>query len=278
MVNSISRVNELLLINELISVLLKIGPINLIFSLFFEGNKMKLENTLSTFLLGAWLFLGLSSLGYLLSKAVIDFKEYDRSVTVKGLSERELPADVVIWPIVFTEAGNDLNALYSSIDSNTQKIKSFLVSKGITTTEVTATTPSITDKFAQQYSNTSKTEFRYTAIENITVYTSKVNLARQTMSELAELGKQGIAFTSSDYQNQNEYIFSGLNKIKPEMIQEATTKAREVALKFAQDSNSKLGKIKQASQGQFDITPRDKNNPHIKKIRVVSTVEYYLSD
>ncbi|MBW2072165.1 MAG: SIMPL domain-containing protein, partial [Deltaproteobacteria bacterium] len=72
--------------------------------------------------------------------------------------------------------------------------------------------------------------------------------------------------------------FTGLNKIKPEMIQEATAKAREVALKFAEDSKSKLGKIKRASQGQFSIKPRDKNNPHLKKIRVVSTVEYYLSD
>ena len=62
------------------------------------------------------------------------------------------------------------------------------------------------------------------------------------------------------------------------MIEEATMQAREVALKFAKDSNSRLGKIKKASQGQFSISARDKNNPHIKKVRVVSTVEYYLSD
>jgi hypothetical protein len=98
------------------------------------------------------------------------------------------------------------------------------------------------------------------------------------MNGLAQLGKQGIAFTGGDYQNKTEYLFTRLNEIKPAMIQEATTKAREVALKFAQDSDSKLGKIKRASQGQFSINPRDKNNPHIKKIRVVSTVEYYLSD
>ena len=237
---------------------------------------MNQQNTLSAFLLGASIFLGLSALGYFISGAVISYKEYDRSVTVKGLSERELPADIVIWPIVFTEAGNDLSALYASIDGNTKKIKDFLVSKGIDAAEVNASTPSITDKFAQQYTDTTKAEFRYTAIETVTVYSTKVDLVRQVMTQLAELGKQGIVFTSADYQNQNEYIFSGLNKIKPEMIQEATTKAREVALKFAQDSNSKLGKIKQASQGQFEITPRDKNNPHIKKIRVVSTVRVLL--
>ena len=110
-----------------------------------------------------------------------------------------------------------------------------------------------------------------------TVYSSRVSLIRKAMGVLSELGKVGIAFTQG-YQNQIEYLFNGLNAVKPEMIQEATANAREVAVKFAQDSNSKLGKIKRASQGQFSINSRDKNNPHIKKIRVVSTVEYYLSD
>jgi hypothetical protein len=229
--------------------------------------------------LGASIFLGLSVLGYLLAGAAINWKEYERSVTVKGLSERELPADIVLWPIVFTEANNELGGLYASIDASTTKIKDFLVAKGIDVTEITASTPAITDKLAQQYNNNiTKAELRYTALQTVTVYSSKVDLVRKLMTELAELGKQGIAFTGGDYQNQPDYIFTGLNKIKPEMIQEATTKAREVALKFAQDSNSKLGKIKQASQGQFEINPRDKNNPHIKKIRIVSTVEYYLSD
>lgn len=239
---------------------------------------MRPENTISAMLLGASIFLGLSVLGYQLADAAINFKEYERRVTVKGLSEKELPANIVIWPIVFTEAGNDLAGLYSSIDVSTKKIKGFLSTKGIDAAEVSASTPSITDKFAQQYNSTTKAEFRYTAIQTITVYSPKVDLIREVMTELWELGKQGIVFTGGDYQNQTEYIFTGINKIKPEMIQEATTMAREVALKFAQDSNSKLGKIKQASQGQFEINPRDKNNPHIKKIRVVSTVEYYLSD
>lgn len=98
------------------------------------------------------------------------------------------------------------------------------------------------------------------------------------MNKLAALGKKGIAFTGHSYQNSTEYLFTRLNEIKPIMVEEATTKAREVAEKFAKDSNSKLGKIKKAAQGQFSINNRDKNNPHIKKIRVVSTLEYYLSD
>jgi hypothetical protein len=98
------------------------------------------------------------------------------------------------------------------------------------------------------------------------------------MSSLSELGKNGIVFSGEDYQAKTEYLFTKLNDVKPEMIEEATRNAREVASKFASDSNSSLGKIKKASQGQFSIEDRDKNNPHIKKVRVVSTVEYYLSD
>ena len=98
------------------------------------------------------------------------------------------------------------------------------------------------------------------------------------MSGLSSLGKKGIVFSASNYETRTEYIFSKLNDIKPEMIEEATNNAREVAQKFATDSQSRLGKIKRAYQGQFTISDRDNNNPHIKKVRVVSTVEYYLAD
>ncbi|MGR9086066.1 MAG: SIMPL domain-containing protein [Gammaproteobacteria bacterium] len=229
-------------------------------------------------ILGASILLGLAALGYLLGRAAIEFKEYERSVTVKGLSERELPADVVIWPIVFTEAGNELGPLYQSIEARKKTIEGFLVAKGIDPSGITHSLPSVTDKSAQQFTDGRKAEFRYAAVQSVTVYSSQVSTVRKAMNDLPEIGKHGIAFTGGDYQNKTEYLFTGLNRIKPEMIQEATNKAREVALKFAEDSSSKLGKIKQASQGQFSIESRDNNNPHIKKIRVVSTVEYYLSD
>jgi len=105
-----------------------------------------------------------------------------------------------------------------------------------------------------------------------------VDRVRGIIGALSDLGKQGIALTGGEYQSETEYLFTGLNTAKPGMIEEATRNAREVAEKFAADSKSTLGKIKNATQGQFTIEPRDKNNPHIKKVRVVSTVEYYLSD
>lgn len=236
------------------------------------------HNKANSFILGLFIALGLCALGYILGNAAIQVKEYERTVTAKGLSEREYPADIVIWPIQFTAASNKLEDLYNSIDSSFLKIKSFLDKHGVKAHEISLSAPAITDKSAQQYSASSNYEFRYTALQTVTVYSKNVEAIRSVKSSLSELGKQGIVFTGGNYDSQTEYLFTRLNEIKPEMIEEATKKAREVAEKFAADSQSSLGKIKRASQGQFSIQPRDKNNPHIKKIRVVSTVEYYLSD
>tara|TARA_R110002153_G_scaffold61213_12_gene165196 strand:+ start:2140 stop:2862 length:723 start_codon:yes stop_codon:yes gene_type:complete len=229
-------------------------------------------------ILGICAIIGLLGLGYLLKTAALEYKQFERSVTVKGLSEQEYPADIVIWPIQFAFAENDLAKLYNLVDSSTLKIGNFLQEHAINASEISIGAPAITDKSAQQYGGDNNAKFRYTAVQTITVYSKEVEKVRAVMSSLSELGKEGIVFTGDNYQAQVEYIFTQLNEIKPKMIEEATNKAREVAEKFASDSHSRLGKIKQASQGQFSISNRDKNNPHIKSVRVVSTVEYYLAD
>jgi hypothetical protein len=229
-------------------------------------------------ILGLCLILGLSSLGYLLGNAALQFKAFERTVTVKGLSEREFPSDVVIWPIQFAVASNDLTDLYQSIDDNSERILAFLLLSGISESEISFSSPAITDESAQQYGNQARAQFRYTALQTVTVYSSEIETVRRVMANLSELGKQGIAITGGDYQSQTEYLFTRLNDVKPEMIEEATQKARVVAEKFASDSQSSLGKIKTASQGRFTIEPRDRNNPHVKKVRVVSTITYYLAD
>jgi uncharacterized protein len=236
------------------------------------------DNKISAVILGVCLIIGLSSLGYLLGNAAIQYKEHERVVTVKGLSEREYQADIVIWPIQFSAASNDLEDMYKSIDDSTQKIKSFLELVGIKADEISYSSPAITDKSAQQYGSQNTVKFRYTASQTVTVYSKDIQTVRNVMGRMSDLGRQGIVFTGNNYQAQTEYIFTRLNEVKPEMIEEATRKAREVAEKFASDSKSALGKIKSASQGQFSISDRDKNNPQIKKVRVVSTVAYYLSD
>jgi uncharacterized protein len=227
--------------------------------------------------LGGLIALGLAVLGLTLGSSAIRFREYERVVSVKGLSEREVPADVVAWPIHFSGASSDLTALYAKLEADSKQVTAFLAERGFVPDEITLAAPTITDKLAQRYGGNEPVQLRYTADQAITVYSEKIGAVRKAQNELAELGKKGIAFGGAEYQ-RTEYLFTGLNDIKPAMIEEATRKAREVAEKFAADSNSKLGKIKSANQGQFTVNDRDSNTPHIKNVRVVSTVEYYLSD
>jgi hypothetical protein len=231
----------------------------------------------SSFILGAFIFAGLAAMGYLIGSSAIRFREYERVVSVKGLSERELPADVAVWPIHFTSANNDLTALYSTMEASAKQVSEFLIAAGFAPTEITAGAPAITDRLAQQYGNNEKVQLRYIANQTVTVYSGKIDVVRASQVNIAELGKKGIAFGGAEYQ-QTQYLFTKLNDVKPAMIEEATTKAREVAQKFASDSKSRLGKIKGANQGQFSVEDRDSNTPYVKRVRVVSTVDYYLSD
>ncbi len=235
-------------------------------------------NTKTSIILGSLIALGLFSLGYSLGGSIVKVKEFERSVHVKGLSQKEVKANVVIWPIAYLRASNDLSELYDSLDKDTQKIQSFLKEKSFLSDEITVKAPVITDKMAQGYGDNKNIKFRYSAVKVVTVYTDRIDLARESIIEIAKLGKTGVTFRNNSYENEVEYIFSGLNKIKPEMIAESTKNARASAQKFAEDSQSSLGKIKKAYQGQFSISPRDKNTPYIKSVRVVSTIEYYLSD
>jgi uncharacterized protein len=232
----------------------------------------------SASILGVLLCIGLLGLGFQVGKSIVAIKTFERTVTVKGLSEREVNADTAIWPITFNEAGNDLNELFSSIQKKNALITAFLIDQGFPATAIAVAPPGIVDKQAQGYSGTERMTFRYSANSTITVYTEDVPRVRMAMQNMVELGKEGIALAGRGYQTQTEFLFTALNRIKPDMIQEATQNAREVATKFAKDSQSRLGKIKQARQGQFSINNRDSNTPHIKRVRVVSTITYYLSD
>jgi uncharacterized protein len=232
----------------------------------------------SLVVLGASLLLGFIALGWLLGHAAVKVKRLERTVVVKGLSEREVPADIAIWPLTFQEASNDLNALFGSLQKKNGQITDFLAGHGIAKDAITVGAPTVTDRFAQSYGDTSNIAFRYTASSTVTVYSTDVESVRKAMKDAISLGKQGVALSGEGYQSQTQFEFSGLSKLKPAMIEEATKNARAVAEKFAEDSESRLGKIRSAQQGQFSIENRDSTTPHIKKVRVVATIEYYLAD
>lgn len=232
----------------------------------------------SALVLGACVAIGLIGLGITAGRGALAVKGLERYVTVKGLSEREVPADLAVWPIRYAEAGNDLPQIYAALERNRATVVRYLGERGFQAEEITVAAPLVTDKLAQQYGGNSVGPLRYTASQAVTVRSAKTDLVRESLQGIGELGRTGIVFSGSEYQQAAEFLFTGLNALKPSMIEEATRAAREVAGKFASDSDSRLGKIRSANQGQFSIEDLDSSTPHVKKVRVVSTVEYYLSD
>ena len=218
--------------------------------------------------------IGIASVGVSLKAGIDHFVDRDRVVTVKGLAERNVQADYVIWPVTFRVTGNDLSALYEKAQTQSEEIRNFLISQGIKAQDISQGTPSVQDLHADFYGNNLPPE-RYRMEMAVSVATTDVDTVLKAMVNQSELIQKGVLFTQN-YRTQ--FSFNGLNSIKPEMVEEATKNARSTAQKFAEDSDSELGKIRRASQGQFSIYDRDSNTPYIKRVRVVTTVEYYLKD
>lgn len=238
---------------------------------------MNTHSRQSAIILGVFFLISVLGSAQILSNSAIRFKEYERTVSVKGLSEREVAADTAVWPVRFSIADNDVSNLYATLEKNSQSIRNFLIAAGFSAEEITVGTPIVTDRYAQRWGE-QQGNFRYTAEQSLTLYTQKIDLLRATQLRTAELGKQGIVIGGEDYGQGTQYLFTQLNEIKPAMVEEATRNARLVAEQFAKDSNSQIGKLRRASQGQFTVEDRDSTTPHLKKIRVVSTVDYYLAD
>lgn len=174
--------------------------------------------------------------------------------------------------------GNDLQAIHAEINRANGVISAFLRRNGVKPDEISVSAPQIVDLRADRYNAQAEgTRDRYNVTSVITVASHQVDRVRSLMSRVGELLREGIAISDGGYENRVEYEFTSLNSIKPKMIEEATRNAREAARQFATDSDSELGKIKKATQGLFSIESRDQYTPYIKKVRVVTSVDYFLN-
>ncbi len=223
------------------------------------------------------LAVGMSLAGVFVRNGLSEFSSRSRVVTVKGLAEMEVKADKVTWPLTYKVLGNDLVSLYNEIEETDAKIIAFLKSRGVRDDEISVNAPEIIDTKAERY-NTTVQPYRYNVTTVVTVTSKQVDLVRGLINEQSELLKQGVAIVSGDYRYNVTYDYTSLNDIKPKMIEEATKNARKAAEKFAKDSESRLGSIQRAYQGQFSIENRDSNTPYIKQVRVVTTIDYSLED
>ena len=233
---------------------------------------MKNNILLPALVLAAGLIIG----GYFIGNMHKTGKEYDRYVQVKGLSEREVEADLAVWPINAVLTGNDLKTLKNSIENQNDLVYKFFIDLGFSDEELTRGMVNITDARSNLYNNNQYTGFRYLSKSEFTVRTKDIKKLQNALSESLNLMSKGIVLGSKNEWRPIEFIFTGLNELKPSMIEEATTNARQVAEKFARDSDSEVGPIRVARQGQFSINDRDQNTPEIKIIRVVSTIDYQL--
>ena len=241
-------------------------------------DKTKITDTVAARWVPALLVgIGLTLLGVFICNGFGRISANSRVVTVRGLSEREVMANKVTWPIVSKAVGDDLTDLYRQVSQTDDAIVSFLKANGVRESEYNVNAPKVQDMQADNYGG-NQAPYRYNVTTVVVVTSSDVKKINALMNKQTELMSRGIAIVAGDYNYQTLYEFTDLNKIKPDMVADATKNARKAADKFAEDSKSRLGKIKSASQGQFSIEDRDQYTPYIKNVRVVSTIEYFLKD
>jgi len=234
------------------------------------------------------LALGVFLAGFAVAVGVARIKSADRYVTVKGVAEREVSADIAIWPLSVVGADNDLAAAHGKLTRSINSARQFLGRHGIDTSHVELTDFSVSDALANQYGPNRAPANRYVIHQTLLVRSSTPDQVLAASQQIGELAAIGVVVSSGgEYRGPGSgptFLFTKLNDLKPAMIAEATSRAREAAQQFARDSRSDLGGIRKANQGVFEIVARDQapgitaDNQIAKTVRVVSTVEYFLRD
>lgn len=226
---------------------------------------------LAAFILGC----GFALSGFFIANGLTDSRQYNRFVEVKGLAERIVKSDEAIWTLNIKLVNNELPALYQAIDDAQAKAKQFLIKQGFKENEISTNPVSVTDNQSVSY-NQNQDMPRYSADTGLTVGTKQVDQVAAAVQKTGDLVQQGIVVTTSNA----TYRFNGLNDIKPALLNEATQSAHDAALSFAKNAAASLGYIRRATQGLFTIsdanTTYDSGNAIMKKVRVVTTVEYEL--
>ncbi len=240
--------------------------------------KMEIKNkVVSAALIGAGLAIG----GFSIGRGYYASHMNNRTVTVKGLAERDVKADVAVWTIKFQSTGNELAATQKKLNANMLKITQYLTKRGFADTEIMVGRINTNDLMANPYHDNSNGT-RYILTQEITVRSNQVDLVEESLRAIGTLVADGVVFDNQEYGSPVAYLFTGLNDIKPVMLQDATQNARQAADEFAKSSNATVGKIRRANQGVFSILPREQTpgaeeSYQINKtVRVVATIEYFL--
>jgi hypothetical protein len=234
----------------------------------------------------ALLAFGVALAGWFIGHGFVSGRSVDRFVTVKGVSERDVKADLALWPLNLNVTDNDLSRAQATLRQNTESVLAFLSRHDIDTATVELQGFRVTDLLAQRYGGDPTLRSRFIISQTIMVRSDDPDRILEASQNVGELVEAGVVLSSGEEWGPGgpTFLFTRLNDLKPEMIGEATANAREAAERFAQDSRSQVGGIRRANQGVFVILPRDQatgiteQNQLFKTVRVVSTIEYLLQD
>jgi len=226
---------------------------------------------------------GLALAGWFVGHGFSAGRAADRTVTVKGVSEREVKADLALWPIQLASTDDDLSRAQQRINQNLEQIYAFLDKNHIARENTELQGLRVTDTFANPYQQGRATN-RFIIQQTLMVRSTDPDKVRAASQNVGELVDAGVVLSSGpDYgPGGPTFLFTKLNDLKPDMIAEATAEARKAAEQFARDSQSDLGGIRRANQGVFQILPRDQapgvseQSQLYKTVRVVSTIDYLL--
>jgi len=219
---------------------------------------------------------GLAGAGWFAAQGMAHLRTADRFVTVKGSAERIVDADLVVWPLSQTVGGNELGTVQAQLEANTQAIRTFLTAAGFKDTEIVVSPPRLEDRWAYSYGDNRPPE-RYRYSNTVTLRSGRVTEALAALRRSGDMVAKGVMLNTEEGGGP-DFDYTRLNDIKPALIAEATGNARKSAEQFAKDSGARIGGIRSANQGVISIENRDAGSPQIKKIRVVTTVEYFLRD
>lgn len=229
----------------------------------------------ASLLLGAALLAaGFASVGWFAARGLVQLRTGDRYVTVKGSAERIVEADRVVWPLPHGVGGNDLAEVQARLDANTAAIRAFFVEAGFAPEAIVVSPPRLEDRWAYAFGDSRPPE-RYRYSNTVSLRTDDVARALSAVGRIGVLVGRGVLIGEG---SAPDFDYTRLNDIKPELIAEATGAARDSAVQFAKDSGARLGGIRTANQGVVTITERDQSSPQVKRVRVVTTVEYFLRD
>ena len=230
-------------------------------------------------------YLGIIALGLLFVGFFPGYYYYKskfnyNAVTVKGLAETDVEANLAIWEIKFVATGNDVVKTKNDLEKQTDAIVNFLHDNGFNDNEIEMGGTETNDLMANPYRGNETITSRFILTRTMTLRSNQVHNVAETYTKTGDLISHGVVFENR-YDSPISYIFTNLNEIKPQLLETATKNARQAALEFAKSSDSKVGKIHSANQGVISILPRDNANaPESqqinKRVRVVATVEYFL--